>query len=371
VATTVIPTFSEDVYTQVSVTWNRLYPVKQMVVGNLDPVFNQIVGAKPAEESGRGFGVNLQYGVCKTRPIGRGGTMDTSERQIQTRANIESRNTYTNITLVGDDLLDNTGTEAIMKLTQLMMDNAFEAHYIADDTTLGDKGLIKQFYSDGNDFAGDEMTGIFAALDQGTFVGTYMNISRSTAQNTWMNAQCTTYAAGGSLRANLTYQGIMAAWNSATFSGRAPMIAVTDPTTWQYIGANLIQAGIGGTFFSATGQTPYRVTGGLEVSGEIGQTGAWFPLLGMKCYWSSFIPMGADTGGAPTAGFLNGQYLCLLRPDSIHPYCKPGAWRVLDPALEGKLQRPTNVSAKMGQLYSRGNFPFLRVRENAIIRWRA
>src|SRR6185295_15216692 len=92
---------------------------------------------------------------------------------------------YVDVTVDGLSLLQNSGPEAIHDLVSDEMDEA--------EMTAGDLIGVDVF-SDGSGNSGKAITGLRAALDDGTTYGTYGGITRSSTANT----------AGAAARGNVT-----------------------------------------------------------------------------------------------------------------------------------------------------------------------
>lgn len=147
-------------------------------------------------------------------------TFDISQRESRTEMVFNWKQYYTNITITGLDLLKNAGDSQISDLVQDEMDEAEMSapDYIGDDV-----------YLDGSGNGGKAITGLRAALDDGTTYTTYGGITRSTTLGTpgkAVSGVVNTTAATFSLSQMNTYMG------QATIGNRKPNLVLTTQDLW-------------------------------------------------------------------------------------------------------------------------------------------
>jgi len=147
-------------------------------------------------------------------------TFNIAQQESRTEMVFNWKQYYINITVAGIDLLKNAGDSQVSDLVQDEMDEAEMSgpDYIGDD-----------IYGDGTGNAGKALTGLRAALDDGTTYTTYGGITRSSTAGTpgyAIRGNVNTTAATFSLSQMNTYM------NQGTVGQRKPNLIVTTQTLW-------------------------------------------------------------------------------------------------------------------------------------------
>lgn len=147
-------------------------------------------------------------------------TFDVSKRESRTEMVFSWKQYEVNITVDGLTLLQNSGPEAIHDVVSDEMDEA--------EMKAGDM-LGVDLFSDGTGNSGKTITGLRAAIDDGTSYGTYGGITRSSTPNT----------PGYALRGNITTTATtfaLSAMNTlmqnGTIGRRKPNLIVTTQALW-------------------------------------------------------------------------------------------------------------------------------------------
>lgn len=146
--------------------------------------------------------------------------MDNTNPETRTEMIFQWKQLYVPITLSGLDLMKNDGGAKISDLVQDEMD---EAELRAADI------VGEQIFGDGTGNMGKDLTGLRAAIDDGTFVATYGGITRGAVAN----------SPGAAVRGNVTTTATvfsLAAMNTimqgAVVGNEKPDLIVTTQTLW-------------------------------------------------------------------------------------------------------------------------------------------
>ena len=147
-------------------------------------------------------------------------TFDTSKKESRTEMVFNWKQYYVDVTIDGLSMLQNAGDSQISDLVQDEMDEAEMSapDYIGEDV-----------FGDGSGNGGKAITGLRAALDDGTTYATYGGITRSSTANTpglAVKGNVSTTATTFSLSQMNTYFG------TAVIGNRKPDLIVTTQTLW-------------------------------------------------------------------------------------------------------------------------------------------
>jgi hypothetical protein len=145
---------------------------------------------------------------------------DTSQKESRTEMRFDWKQYYINITVDGLSLLQNSGPEQIADLVSDEMDEAEISgpDYIGTDV-----------FGDGTGNGGKAITGLRAALDDGTTYGTYGGITRSSTTGTAgyaVRGNVNTTAVSFSLPQTNTY------FQQATIGKQKPNLIITTQALW-------------------------------------------------------------------------------------------------------------------------------------------
>jgi len=139
-------------------------------------------------------------------------TLDTAQEQTRTRAYFEWRQAHQPIVFSNIDIAKNGGTSKVLDILKTEAEDA----KLALEQKFGTALFTAQ--------TGDAMDSLVDACDDGTNVGTYGDISRSTY--TWWKGDYTA-AAGASSLADMA-----ASFDAAKFGSDTPTIIVTHESEW-------------------------------------------------------------------------------------------------------------------------------------------
>lgn len=314
-----------------TVTHDRIIPkvTDNILAGNV-LLMRWLGENKPATAWGKTSGSELKIPI-KYQASTSGGwyagfdTFTTSQMNTRTMATFTPKQLYWSIPLSGIQVGVNTGTEKILDLL------ATEMNSVSDDMA---DSLGTGLYSDGTGTSSKQLTGLDAAVDDGT-TATYAGLSRTT-YTTWVsNADTSSNAIS---RAELA-----ASFDAAMIGSDSPTIGVTTPAIWGTIEGlamgtisfNNPMPGLGREYGTVNRAGVTRGQGG-----ELGFTALFFrgvPIIAdEKCtsgrfYWLNEKHIGLTTWPYPNfPGYVS-------KPN-YNGFCFTG------------LKVPTNQDASVGQL---------------------
>lgn len=145
-------------------------------------------------------------------------TLSTNQENTRTRARFPVKQLYQPITLSNIDLAKNGGADSADKVADLMQIEMEEAR-----DSLRDK-FGSQLFGDGTGNGGKNITGLKAAIDDGTVVDIYGGIQRTVY--TWFKSSLTTSFG------SLTLGKIATVFDVATSGADSPTVIVTTKTLW-------------------------------------------------------------------------------------------------------------------------------------------
>lgn len=198
-----------------SITRDEFIP---KVVDNIldsDPLFMRML-RKAEKGTGRGIVQPIKY--AKNEAGGWYSKYDkfkTNEDETRTAARFDWKYAYQSIVLNGPDKAQNKGKEGIIDLVKQEMEEA--------ETDMKDK-MITSLYSDGTGSSSKEMTGLGAAVDDGTSIDSYGGIAR-TSYSWWASYKATSVGA-------LTLDALATAYTGVSSGKDVPTIMVTTEDIW-------------------------------------------------------------------------------------------------------------------------------------------
>lgn len=252
-------------------------------------------------------------------------TLDITPQNTRQSATFNMKQYYGNLIISGYEELGDKGKNAIFKQLAIATDDA------KDD--LLDK-FNQDIFGTGAGNGGKNILGLQAAIDDGTVVGTYASIDRST--NPWWRS----YA--NNTTGTLNTAKMRSAVTRASLGGgkggmdKAPDFIVTDPATWE-IYANMVDG-------KTTIQQPLGKVG--EEFANLGFTSVSFQ--GIPVVYDEYCPVG-------TMYFINSNFLQF--------WVKPG--RDFTPS---EMVKPANMDAKVGQIFWAGELINTAPRKHAVLR---
>lgn len=249
-------------------------------------------------------------------------TFDTSQKNTRAPATFKPKQIYFSVPISGIQVAVNKGPEKVLDLLSTEMQS------VSDDMadTLG-----TGFYSDGSGTSSKQLTGLAAAVNDGTDTATYAGLLRST-YTTWVSNE-------DASSNSITLAEIGASFEAAKHGTDAPTIAFTTPAIFSTI-ESLLQA----TLQWNNPVTPYgKVTReGVERNGETG-------VFGVDALFYRGKPIVADEKcTANTFWWINERHMWIYTwpyPDFPGYVAKPNyngfAWT--------GLKLPLNQDASVGQ----------------------
>src|SRR5690606_18674083 len=135
-----------------------------------------------------------------------------------TAAEYDWKQLYVTLTISGAEEAKNRGTAAVLNLLESKME-------IAKQSLI--EMFSKQLWGDGTGNGGKDITGIQAAIDDGTNVAVYGGINRAT--HTWWKSQ---YGAGTGANRPLSLSLVNSMITATTRGADRPDLIVTTPELW-------------------------------------------------------------------------------------------------------------------------------------------
>jgi hypothetical protein len=152
--------------------------------------------------------------------------LPTAASDVITAAEFPIRQAAVPVTFSGLEMLQNTGKEEFIDLT--------EARLAVAEATMANL-LAAGVYSDGTGFGGKQITGLDAAVPVTPSTGTYGNIDRS-VWNFWRSQVRT---AGGAITTSTVQTEMNAMWALLVRGQDRPDLVIMDPVWWQTFVASL------------------------------------------------------------------------------------------------------------------------------------
>ncbi len=198
-----------------SITREKVLPKIVDQIGKDHPLLGRLWDAAKLWTGGTSIQVPVKY-----RHNAQGGSyagldvLDTSQEKTRTRAKWNVKQIYQPIVLSNIELAQNGG-EKIADLMDTEMEEAKES--------LTDK-FCTQLFGDGTGNGSKDLTGLVAAIDDGTNVDTYGDIARST--HSWFRANYTANVG------SLMLSDLATMFDSCKSGQDTPTIIVTTETVW-------------------------------------------------------------------------------------------------------------------------------------------
>ncbi|MET3699351.1 hypothetical protein ABID53_003734 [Bacillus oleivorans] len=280
-------------------------------ISKSSPLMHQFMKQKKTwDEGGDTIRPHLKYKHATNRgSYSKFDTLDVTPQDTRTAAEFKMKQLYSSIVFSGYEEAADKGELAVKKLVAQAVEDA--------EATLKDL-FATQIFGNGTGNAGKDLTGLAAAIDDGTAVATYGGIGRAT--ETWWKSYVKK-SANGSV---LTIAHMREVFTKCVRGGieNKPDFIVTDLATWiKY--AELID-------------------GKTNIQQPLGKIGQEFANLGFTQLSFMGVPVVYDE-------FCPANTMYFINSNSIQLYGKPG--RIFQPS---EMVKPHNQDAKIGQIFFAG-----------------
>lgn len=243
-------------------------------------------------------------------------TLDIAPSDEITAAEYEWKNLYVTITISDDEVDMNRGDLAVLNLLDSKMKVAQQS--------LSDM-FAEQLWGDGTGNGGKDITGILAAVDDGTNVANYGGIDRT--QYSFWRSQVNN---NGGVDTPLTLSMVNSMITRCTDGADKPSVIVTTPELWDKLW-ELLQA-----------QQRYQATQTADTGFDE------IKFRGISVFYDRKCPVN-------TMWFFNTNYLT-LRPHVSYKNFKTSGWK-----------RPINQAAAVNQIFWKGNLCSSNCRRQGVI----
>lgn len=184
---------------------------------NATPVLKWMKKHQKTGKSGTKLQAPIQYARNSNTGWYKGAdTFLTNDLQTATKAEVEWKDIYMSVVVTGDDKDQNQGKNAVVDLVEYKLENARES--LSYQLTAG-------IFSDGTGSGNKILTGLKAAVDDGTNVATYAGIERLT-DATWWKAKYT------ALSDYISLPAMQSMFGDLTDGEKKPDLIVTTQDIW-------------------------------------------------------------------------------------------------------------------------------------------